>query len=369
MKKVFEFLRASVIGVLIVGFFSGCAQTLDKFFISLEDRPQEPKERNYIVQKVNFQGGDKDVILAGELTYPKGKGPFTALVLITGYGSQHKPFDRDYNLGDLVGHKSYLVLSDLLTKRGYAVLRYDNRGVRESTGDWYEATDPMFAADAASAMKWLKNKSGVSLSKVGYIGHSQGGIKAPMAAKIESADFMVLLAGGVESTAEIMVTQVMQKAEELKMSGKEKKEMFNQIESILSILRKSKDRHQAKEKIKQYYIAQGSSLQEAEIVSQEYSKPVDFESLDRNWESVIKSLHIPILSLYGGKDKLVLVEKNIERNKKVLKNPKSKVKLFPKMNHMFQPATRGGVDEYWEIDTTFDESVVSYIDAWIKEVQ
>ncbi len=363
MKKI----KVLLIGVVMMGFLSGCVEKVEKFFISLEERPQEPKERNYMVKQVNFQGGDKNVILAGELTYPKGKGPFPSLVLVTGYGEQYKPFDRDYDLGELVGHKTYLVLSDLLTKRGYAVLRYDNRGIRESTGDWSEATDTIFASDAASAMKWLKNDSGINISKSGYIGHSQGGIKAPMAGKIEAVDFMILLAGGVESTAEIILSQSLQRAKDLKISQTDQKVMVTQLESIISIIRKSKDRHQARKEIKQYLLKQGTSEQEAEIVAQEYSKPVDFESLDRDWESIIKSFKIPILSLYGGKDKLVVAEKNIERNKAVLTNPKSKLKLFPNMNHMFQPAKRGGVDEYWEIETTFDESVVDYIDAWIKE--
>jgi len=115
-------------------------------------------------------------------------------------------------LGKLVGHITYLVLSDLMTKRGYAVLRYDNRGVRESTGNWTEATDPIFASDAAAALRWLRNKSGVPTSKSGYIGHSEGGIKAPLAAQIEYPDFMVLLAGSVESTAEIMVNVALDKA-------------------------------------------------------------------------------------------------------------------------------------------------------------
>lgn len=360
-------IKIILIGVVMMGFLNGCMNKIDSFFVSLEDRPQEPKTRNYVVKKVNFQGEDQDVTLAGELTYPKGDGPFPALLLITGYGGQEKPFDRDYDLGELAGHKTYLVLSDLLTKRGYAVLRYDNRGVRESTGDWREATDPMFASDAAEAMKWLKNDSGISISKSGYIGHSQGGIKGPMAGKLEPVDFMVLLAGGVESTADNLLTNTLHMAKNLKISKKDQKVMTRQMESVITILRKSKDRHQAINEIKDYFMKEGASEKDALVAAESYSQPVTFESLDRNWESIIKSFKIPILSLYGGKDTMVIAETNIERNEMILTNPKSKVKLFPNMNHMFQVAKRGGVDEYWEIETTFDESVVDYIDTWIKE--
>lgn len=359
--------KTILIGVVMLGFLNGCAERVEKYFISLEERPQEPKVRNYVIEQIKFQGGDKDVILAGELTYPKGDGPFPALVLITGYGSQEKPFDRDYDLGEWVGHKSYLVFSDLMTQKGYAVLRYDNRGVRESSGNWREATDPMYASDAASAMKWLKENSGLKLSKVGYVGHSQGGIKAPMASKIENADFLVLLAGGVESTAETIITGIQQKANDLNVSQYEKDKMLKELKDILALMRQSNNRHEAIEKIKAYALKKGTSDKQAKEIAENYAQAVTFESLDRNWEEIIKGLSIPILSIYGGKDKLVFADTNVQRNKAVLIHPKSKVKLFPNMNHMLQPAKKGGIDEYWEIKTTFDESVSDYINIWIKE--
>lgn len=113
-------------------------------------------------------------------------------------------------------------------------------------------------------------------------------------------------------------------------------------------------------------LEQGRSRLEAEQLAIANTLPVTFESLDRNWETIIKQYKSPVLALYGGKDKAVVASRNIERTKTVLVHPYSKVKLFPDMNHLFQPAKRGGEDEYWEIETTFDGSVADYMDEWMQ---
>lgn len=220
-------MKIASISLLITTLLTACTQAIDGFFISLVDRPQEPKERDYIVRQVQFQVED-GVMLAGELTYPKGERPYKALVLVSGYGGYHEPADRNSYLGKLVNHKSFLVLSDLMTKRGYAVLRYDNRGVGQSEGSWQEAADPVYASDAAAALKWLRKQSYVTISNAGYVGHSQGGIKAPMAAKLEKPDFMVLLAGGVESTSELIVNQLLDYAKESKFSQEKTAKLLEQ---------------------------------------------------------------------------------------------------------------------------------------------
>jgi pimeloyl-ACP methyl ester carboxylesterase len=255
-----------------------------------------------------------------------------------------------------------------MTKKGYAVLRYDNRGVGASGGSWLEATDVDYASDAAAALKWLKTQSDIELSAVGYVGHSQGGIKAPMAAQIEKPDFMIFLAGGVESTREIIMSLSLDYAKQKKLSPEEIDKIEQQQNEIFSIMRSSKDRYIAKLRIEQYLVNQGKSAKEAGQIAIYHTLPVTFESLDRNWEEVIKQYMGPILALYGGKDKLVVAERNIERTKAVLHNPESEVMLFPNMNHLFQPAKKGGVEEYWEIETTFDESVADYMDSWLRSL-
>lgn len=170
--------------VIIVSMLTsyGCA-------LGLWPRPQEPKERPYRVETVRFAGGESDLLLEGELTMPYGDGPFSAAVLITGSGPQ----DRNESVA---GHKPFLVLSDHLTRSGYAVLRYDDRGVGQSSGDYSVATAKDFAADAAAVFSWLQRHPKINPSRIGFIGHSEGGYIAPLAANsAHDVAFMVFLAG------------------------------------------------------------------------------------------------------------------------------------------------------------------------------
>ena len=154
------------------------------------DRPQEPKPPfPYTASDTAFPGGAPGVMLAGTLTLPPGDGPFPAAVLLAGSG----PNDRDETI---LRHKLFLVLADDLTRRGIAVLRYDKRGIGKSTGDYALATSRDFADDARAAFLYLKTQPHVNAAKVGLIGHSEGGIIAPMvAAQSPDVAFLVLLAG------------------------------------------------------------------------------------------------------------------------------------------------------------------------------
>jgi hypothetical protein len=154
-------------------------------------RPQTPAPPlPYRLADVTFDNrAAPDVTLAGTLTLPAGDGPFPAAILITGSGPQ----DRDETL---LGHKPFAVLADHLTRRGVAVLRYDDRGVARSTGDFASATSADFAADAAAAVQYLRTRSEIDRQAIGLIGHSEGGLVAPIAAADnEHVRFVVLLAG------------------------------------------------------------------------------------------------------------------------------------------------------------------------------
>ncbi len=139
-------------------------------------RPQEPaKPYPYPTEEVRFENKGAGVMLAGTLTLPSGKGPFPAVVLITGSGPQN----RDE---ELLGHKPFLVIADALTRRGIAVLRYDDRGTAQSTGDFGKATTADLATDGEAAVVWLKTRKEINARRIGLIGHSEGGIIAPMVA-------------------------------------------------------------------------------------------------------------------------------------------------------------------------------------------
>ena len=153
-------------------------------------RPQVPtKPYPYREEEVTYENKQQNVTLAATLTIPQGKGPFPAVLLITGSGPQ----DRDETL---LGHKPFLILSDYLTRHGIVVLRTDDRGTAESTGVFSKATTADFATDVEAGVEYLKTRREVNLHKIGLIGHSEGGIIAPIvAARDKDVAYIVMMAG------------------------------------------------------------------------------------------------------------------------------------------------------------------------------
>ena len=153
-------------------------------------RPQEPKAPfPYHTEDVTFKNTEAEISLAATLTLPKAEGVHPVVILISGSGPQ----DRNE---ELMGHKPFLVLADHLTRKGIGVLRYDDRGTAKSTGDFSAATTADLATDAASAIAYLKTRKDVDPTKIGLMGHSEGGVIAPMvAANNNDVSYIVLLAG------------------------------------------------------------------------------------------------------------------------------------------------------------------------------
>ncbi len=165
-------------------------------------RPQTPRAPfPYKAVEVSYPNKTGGVTLAGTLTEPEGPGPFPALILISGSGPQ----DRDETLFE---HKPFLVLADTLTRRGIAVLRVDDRGVGGSTGSLSSSTSDDFAGDVLAGIAFLKTRGEINPKRVGLMGHSEGGIIAPMvAARSPDVAFIVLLAGTGLPGEEIMYLQ------------------------------------------------------------------------------------------------------------------------------------------------------------------
>jgi len=135
---------------------------------------------------VTFENAKDNISLAGTLTLPNTGDVHPVAILITGSGPQN----RDQAV---FGHKSFWVLADHLTRQGITVLRYDDRGVNESTGSFSEATTADFATDVKSAIDYLKTRSDIDPTQIGLVGHSEGGIIAPMvAANSKDVGFMVM---------------------------------------------------------------------------------------------------------------------------------------------------------------------------------
>ncbi|MCH7778719.1 MAG: alpha/beta fold hydrolase, partial [Gemmatimonadetes bacterium] len=160
---------------------------------------EPPEPLPYAEEEVTFHNAG--ITLAGTLTLPESGAPHPAVVMITGSGPQN----RDE---ELFGFKPFHLIADHLTRNGVAVLRYDDRGVGGSTGSVSEATTEDFARDVLAAVDFLKNRSDIDPERIGLIGHSEGGIVAPLASSMsDDVAFMVLMAGTSVSGAEILIEQ------------------------------------------------------------------------------------------------------------------------------------------------------------------
>lgn len=154
------------------------------------NRPQEPKPPYpYREEYVTYDNPAAKVTLSGTLTLPPSGGPFPAVLLIAGAG----PSDRD---ATILGHRPFWVLADYLTRQGIAVLRVDKRGCGKSTGNYNTATTEDFAHDVHAGIEFLKSRKELNSKQFGLIGHSEGGIIAPMVAtKSMDVSYIVLMAG------------------------------------------------------------------------------------------------------------------------------------------------------------------------------
>src|SRR5215468_6053693 len=204
IEKIFRILVAAALTPLLIARGAiGLAAIQDTTAKGAAlNRPQEPKKPYpYDEEEVSYENMRDGVKLAGTLTLPRGKGPFPAVLLITGSGPQ----DRNESL---LGHKPFLVLADYLTRQGIAVLRVDDRGVGGSTGSTPNSTTENFAADVMAGIEFLKTRGEINPKQIGLIGHSEGGLIAPMVAS-QNGDvaFIVMMAGTGLTGEEILYLQ------------------------------------------------------------------------------------------------------------------------------------------------------------------
>ena len=338
-------------------------------------RPQDPKPPySYSVKNVTFPGGASGVVLAGTLTVPPGPGPFPAAVLIAGSG----PNDRDETI---LGHKPFWILADSLTKRGLAVLRYDKRGVGQSQGSYAEATSQDFAADAQAAAVWLKTVPQIDTKKVGLIGHSEGGLIAPMVAvKDPSTAFIVLLAGTGVPGSQILIEQsaliskAMGKGEsDIARNQAAQKEIFVLVQAepnptiarpkVAALLRRMLAAMPPAERKEIGPSEAFIQAQSAVVVS-----PWMRFFLTYDPALTLKQVRCPVLALDGSLDLQVPPEENLTAISAALKaggNTNVTTKELVHLNHLFQTAQTGSPTEYSQIEETMAPIVLTTVGDWI----
>jgi hypothetical protein len=324
------------------------------------NRPQEPKPPfPYVSEDIAIVNARGQVVLAGTLTRPKGAGPFPAVVLVTGSGAQN----RDE---EIFGHKPFLVLADHLTRRGVAVLRYDDRGVGKSTGKFAVATTEDFAGDAWAAWQTLSSRPEIDPKRIGLLGHSEGGLIAPMLAAAHPEIAFVIMVGGTGVTGEqIMLAQA---AAIMKASGAPDAAIAANADvqrQVFAILRDETSIARAAERIAA--IPAGSKEASDALVRQTVSPWMRFFAFYDPAPALAK-VGCPVLALGAELDLQVSPDQNLPIIEAALKQGGNKdvtVVRLPGLNHLLQPATTGLPAEYAQIETTMAPAALDAITSWL----
>lgn len=334
-------------------------------------RPQHPTPPfPYASEEVTFSNAKADGIrLAGTLTRPVGDGPFPAVVLISGSGPQ----DRDETI---MGHKPFWVLADDLTRKGIAVLRYDDRGTAASQGDFSAGTTADFATDAAAAVSFLQKRRDINSDKIGLLGHSEGGIVASMvAAENQNIAFVVLLAAPGVDGREILMDQSALIAE-ASGASQEQVETASEINRRIYDILLQEDRSPSVRDSLIQLLASGmpestpkeQRLTAAESHADQLMSPWFRYFLSNDPTRYLEKVRAPVLAIGGGKDLQVPAEENIDAIKRALKkagNTRVTTKIYPELNHLFQHATTGLMNEYGESTETMAPIVLETVGDWI----
>jgi len=330
----------------------------------------------YREEELSFENGA--VHLEGTLTLPPTGGPFPAVVMITGSGAQN----RDE---ELLGLRPFRVIADHLTRAGIAVFRYDDRGVGGSTGNVSLSTTSDFADDALAAVATLAARPEIDAAHIGLIGHSEGGVVAPLAAtRSSSVSFIVLIAGTAVPGADVIYEQL---AAVARASGASEEDIADGL-ALQRRLFEALERGESLEPLRaeiearaREQIAQAPEENRAAIadVDQFIKTQVSNQltAIQTPWYRyflaydpavALRQVRVPVLALFGELDVQVTVAQNRDPMAEALSgDPDVTIEVFPKANHLFQQATTGSPAEYATLDKAFVPGFLDTIADWILE--
>ena len=331
-------------------------------------RPQEPSmPYPYVSETVTFRNDSADVTLRGTLTYPDdAEGPVPGVVLVAGSG----PSDRN---ATIMGHKPFLVLADALTRRGLAVLRFDERGVGRSGGTQAGATTVDFAGDVGAAVEALARHEAVASGEIGVIGHSEGGLIAPMVAtRSDRVAFLVLLAAPGLPGDVILADQLDRRIRAQGANRRMRALQRGTQERIFEILKQDADSATIAGQLRKVMV-QSRGISGEQTITREVERLMDpwlrfFISHDPR--TSLRRVDVPVLALAGSKDQQVAPDTNQAAIAAALnadQNPDVTVRTLDGLNHLFQPAETGAPSEYGRIEETFAPAALDAIGDWIDE--
>jgi len=342
-------------------------------------RPQEPTDFPYQQEDVKFANKKGGHNLAGTLTKPNDDKFDRVVVLVSGSGPQN----RDE---ELLGHKPFLVLSDHLTRNGIAVLRYDDRGVGESTGDFKSATTKDLADDAKAAVMYLSQRADMKGKQIGIAGHSEGGMIAPIvASETDKVDFIALLAGPGINIIELMMIQTAKIAtvdngvseDELAVNQKSQRRIFDYL-----VANHTMEKSQLNDELMKICMDEYSKFPDKMKEDVGDNPDAYFQNqvnmMVGDWflyfmtftpEQYLTQVKCPVLAINGEMDVQVTAKENLEGIAASLEKAGNKdvtIKEFKGLNHLFQKSETGSTNEYAKLEETFNQDVLTYISGWIN---
>lgn len=329
-------------------------------------RPQHPEPPfPYAVEEVEFQGGADGVRLAGTLTIPESPGPHPATILVSGSGPQ----DRDETI---FRHKPFLVLADYLTRRGLAVLRYDDRGVAGSSGDFASATSEDFTGDALAALEYLDGRPELAPNAIGLIGHSEGGLIAQLVATRAPLAFVVMIAGPGLPGDSVLALQVdaLNRAAGMSEAAVEANARIQR--RLMDIVLSDAEVEQAREQVVAAYGEEAPHVPESQARRQAaaLTSPWMRWFLRHDPRPVLRGLRLPVLALNGSNDLQVLPGPNLDAIASALEtagNEDYDVIELEGLNHLLQASPTGAVSEYGRIEETIAPAALETIGDWVLE--
>jgi len=340
-------------------------------------RFQEPvKPYPYYTEEITFPNPKANITLSGTLTLPTKEEHYPTVIMITGSGPQN----RDE---ELMGHKPFLVIADYLTRNGIAVLRYDDRGTAQSTGDFKTATSADFATDVESAIAYLITRKEIDKNEIGLIGHSEGGMIAPMvAAKSKDVHFIVLLAGtGLRGDKVLLLQQeaIAQAtgvpAVQIQKARAISDKIFQMVLTSASSEKLETDlTHYFRQVLKDSFDAQiPAGMTKDQYINfqvSQFTSPWMHYFLKYDPAITLEKVTCPVLAVNGEKDVQVAPKENLSAIRAALEKGGNKnvtIKEFPNLNHLFQESKTGLPSEYVTIEETFSSIVSDTITKWIEQ--
>jgi len=329
--------------------------------LAAPSRPQTPKAPiPYRAEEVGYLNPASGLKLAGTLTLPPGQGPFPVALLISGSGIQ----DRDETIA---GHKPFLVLADALTRKGVAVLRVDDRGAGGSqTGDLKAATTTDFVSDVQAGVSFLRGRADIDPARIGLIGHSEGGLIAPIvAAKDPKIAFLVLMAGTGVPGGVLLPTQARDVALASGAPAAYAQQQAELVVALNAIVEAQADPAQARPKLIALLTGAGIPASTAAMQTDMMTSPWYRQFLTLAPATSLAQVRAPVLAVNGAKDTQVSAAVNLPAIKSALTQSRDVTTVaLPGLNHLFQTAQTGAPQEYGQIEETLAPPALDLIVNW-----